>query len=121
MDYESVREVPSLVAPGVTFEVRRMSFGRRLDLMRLVRDLARRIEFLESGEKPAEKMDAALARAEIDRLYAVWGLGGVKGLNVDGATATPEMLADKGPEEVFREAVGLVRTETGLSEEERKN
>jgi hypothetical protein len=66
-------------------------------------------------------MEGALIRAEIDRLYVKWGLRAVSGLVVDGETAGPDLLADSGPEELFREAVAAVRHQMGLSEEERKN
>ena len=66
-------------------------------------------------------MDAALLQAEIDRLLPELGLRAVSGLQLDGAEATPESLAEAGPEELFREALAAVRAETGLSEEERKN
>jgi hypothetical protein len=121
MRYESERLVESKVAEGVVFRVARMSFGRRMELMRRVRELARRVEFLEAGRTPGERMDAALARVEIDRLYVAWGLRGVAGLTVDGAEATPEALAEAGPEELFREALAAVRAEAGLSGAERKN
>ncbi|MBZ5724874.1 MAG: hypothetical protein LAP87_07735 [Acidobacteriia bacterium] len=55
------------------------------------------------------------------QLYVTWGLRGVSGLHVDGAEATPETLAEAGPEDLFREALAAVRAETGLSGEERKN
>lgn len=121
MEYESSVVVHSRVVEGVSFSVARMSFGRRLELMRRVRELAGRVEFLEAGSAPDEKMDAAMLRAEIDRLFLVWGLQSVSGLVLDGAPATPETLADCGPEELFREALAAVRSETGLSEAERKN
>ena len=121
MTYESVVVVESKVAPGVTFSVARMSFGRRVELMRKVRELARRMEFLEAGTEPGDRMDAALLQAEIDRLYVSWGLRGVAGLEVDGAEATPETLGEAGPEELFREALESVRAETGLDDAERKN
>ena len=121
MTYESVVEVESKVAPGVRFTVARMSFGRRVELMRRVRELARRMEFLEAGDQPGEKMDAGLLRAEIDHLYLAWGLRAVSGLVLDGGQASPELLAESGPEELFREALAAVRAETGLTDEERKN
>jgi|HubBroStandDraft_4_1064222.scaffolds.fasta_scaffold223004_1 hypothetical protein len=121
MTYESLAVVESKAAPGVTFSVARMSFGRRLELMRRVRELARRAEFLEAGQEPGDRMDAALLQAEIDRLYLAWGLRSVAGLAVDGVEATPESLAEAGPEGLFREALEAVRTETGLNEAERKN
>ena len=121
MTYESVTVVESQVAPGVTFAVARMSFGRRVELMRKVRELARRMEFLEAGKEPADRMDAAMLQAEIDRLFLAWGLRAVSGLQLDGREASPELLAEASPEDLFREALSAVRAETGLTEEQRKN
>jgi hypothetical protein len=121
MSYDSVDIVESRVARGVKFTVPKMSFGRRAELMRQVRELARRMEFLEAGRDPGQKMDAALLRVEIDRLYIRWGLLAVSGLKLDGVEATPESLAETGPEELFREALAAVRAQTGLTADERKN
>ena len=121
MEYESVRKVESETASGVKYTVSRMSFTRRMELMRQVRELARRKECLEAGKEPADKMDAAILQAEIDRLFVAWGLRDIEGLRIDGAPATPELLVTAGPEDLFREALAAVRRESGLSEAERKN
>ena len=121
MIYESVTVVESKVASGVKYTVAKMSFGRRMELMRQVRELARKMEFLEAGHDPGQKMDAGLLRVEINRLYVKWGLRAISGLDLDGVEATPESLVETGPEELFREAVAVVRTQTGLSAAERKN
>lgn len=121
MTYESMRVVESQIAAGVRFTVTRVSFDRRLELMRRVRELARQAEFLEAGTDPLGKMDAALLQAEIDRLYVAWGLRSISGLELDGKPATVEMLAESGPEDLFREALVAVRAELGLSPAERKN
>lgn len=121
MNYQSVVVVESKAAPGVEVVVRRMSFARRVELMRRIRELAQRAEFLNAGEDGAEKMDAALLGAEIDRLYVTWGVEEVRGLEIDGEAATAESLAAAGPEGVFREALEAVKAECGLSEAERKN
>jgi hypothetical protein len=121
MTYESVVVIESQVAPDVTFTVARMSYSRRVELMRQVRELARQKEFLEASDRPIDKMDGALLEAEINRLYFGWGLKAISGLIVDGVNATPEVLAEKGPESLFREALTAVRHETGLTEAERKN
>lgn len=121
MTYESIVQVESRTVPGVTFIVQKMSYGRRADLMRKIRELARQQEFLRASEQPGDKMDAALIEAEINRVYLKWGLKAVSGLMVDGAEATPELLAESGPEDLFREALEAVRLQTGLSAEERKN
>lgn len=107
--------------PGVELVVRRMSFARRVELMKKIRELAHRVEFLKAGAEAAEKMEASMLGAEIERLYVVWGVKEVRGLEVDGTAATPEALAEAGPEEVFREALEAVRAECGLSEAERGN
>ena len=50
MTYESIREVESESVPGVSYVVARMSFVRRVELMRRVRELAGRKEFQDAGE-----------------------------------------------------------------------
>ena len=119
--YESVAVVDSRARPGVRYTVARMSFGRRMELMRRIREMAGRAEFLASGQGVEDKMDGALLQAEIERLYVAWGLKSVSGLVVDGRQASPETLLEDGPEELFREALAAVRAETGLNEQERKN
>ena len=121
MTYESERIVESQVAAGVRFRVARISFGRRMELMREVRELARRKEFLESGQDAEGRMDAALLQGEIVRLFVRWCLRAVEGLELDGEVATPESLAKTGPENLFREALEAVRGEVGLAPDERKN
>jgi hypothetical protein len=120
-DYTSEVVVNSRAVPGVTFTIAKMSFGRRMELMRHVRELAQRTKFLAASGDTADKMDATLLQAEIERIYVMWGVKAVAGLAVDGTAAGPELLAAAGPEELFREALAAVRRETGLSEEERKN
>jgi hypothetical protein len=119
--YSSEGVVKSRAVPGVTFTIAKMSFGRRVELLKRVRELARRTEFLAASKDSGEKMDAALLQAEIERVYVMWGVKAVSGLAVDGVVAGPELLAEAGPEELFREALAAVRRETGLTEEERKN
>jgi hypothetical protein len=121
MIYESFVTVNSKVADGVSYTVAKVSFERRLELMRRIRELALRMEFLEAGDSPEHKMDGALLRAEIDRTWLLWGLHEVSGLNVDGEPATPELLAQTGPEELFREALAAVQAQAGLTSAERKN
>ena len=120
MNYASWMERESPTTPGVTFVLAKMSFGRRVELMRRLREIARQVEFHEAGDA-REKIEAALLTSEIDRLYVIWGLKEVRGLELDGEPASPESLAATGPEELFREAVTMVKAECGLTEAERKN
>ena len=120
MTYSSLVERESVVTPGVVFVISRMSFGRRVELTKRLREISQRAEFLQAGDS-RERIDAALLECEIERLYLVWGLREVRGLEIDGAPVTPELLAEAGPEDLFREAVAAVKRECGLSEDERKN
>jgi len=120
-NWESRKAIASQVRPGVEFVIARMTFGRRIELMQQVRDLATRVEYFEAGRDAKNDMEASLLGAEIDRLYLRWGLEEVRGLEIDGVPATAELLIDSGPEELFYEALTAVRAECGLSENERKN
>jgi hypothetical protein len=121
MEYASFETIDSTAMLGVSYKVTKMSFGRRVELTRRIRELAARREFMEAGETPNEKMEAALLASEIDRIYLLWGLQEVSGLELDGQPATPESLADKGPEALFREALAAVKHQCGLADTERKN
>jgi hypothetical protein len=117
----SRRVVVSAQRPGVEFVIARMTFGRRIELMRHVRDLAARLEYFEAGRDAKNGMEASLLGAEIDRLYIRWGLEEIRGLEIDGAPATAESLIESGPEDLFLEALAAVMAECGLVENERKN
>ena len=119
--YDSVKTVESKVAPGVRFAIQRVSFGRRMDLSRRVRELSRRAEFLSAGSELDEKIEANILAQEIDAMYLEWGLVRIDGLMIDGEAATGAQLLEKGPEELAREVVGSIKQECGLTETERKN
>lgn len=89
--------------------------------MTRVRDLAAKIEYFEAAKDERNRMEASLLAAELDRLYLEWGLEEVRGLAIDGEPATRELLCQRGPEPLVREAIDAIRRECGLSEEERKN
>ena len=113
--------VASEAMPGVEFVVARMTFGRRLELMKKVRDLSGRIEYFDAGRDEKNRMEASLLGAEMDKLYLAWGLEEVRGLLLDGEPATPEALLERGPEALVHEALAAIKNECGLSEAEAKN
>lgn len=89
--------------------------------MRRVRAITPKLEFFQAGTSEQDKIDAGILSAEIDDLYLEWGLQGIEGLEIDGTAATPEALAEKGPEELFLEALHLVKAVCRLSDAEAKN
>ncbi|MCW5981901.1 MAG: hypothetical protein KIT09_27700 [Bryobacteraceae bacterium] len=121
MKYESTIAIASTTAPEVTFTIQRMSFGRRVELTRHVRELTKNVEFLEAGGDVNSRLEAALLLGEVEKLYLKWGLKEIRGLWIDGEEATLEALVAAGPEELCKEIVAAIKRECGLSEEERKN
>ena len=49
LHYDSVVVIDSKVAPGVKFAIHRVSFGRRMELSRRVREISRKAEFLQAS------------------------------------------------------------------------
>jgi len=121
MNYESVRTIQSETAKGVSFTINRMSFGRRLELTRRIREVGAKLQFLTSGEALEDKIEASLTAHEVDKLYLQWGLRSVDGLAIDGENAEAESVISSGPEELCREIVQAIKKECGLTGEERKN
>ena len=121
ISYESIVSLASRVLPGVTFAIHRISFGRRMELSRRVREISQKIEYLESGGELQEKIEASILAQEVDALYLRWALVNIEGLQIDGEQATPERLLEKGPEELTREIVSEIRRQCGLTDAERKN
>jgi len=64
----------------------------------------------------ARRWDAALLAGGVDRLLFDLGAKGDWGISLEGVMARPELLAEAGPEELFREArigsAGANRTES---------
>jgi hypothetical protein len=106
---------------GVRYEIVRVSFGRRIELARRIREIGRRMEYIEAGSDARETLEATVLSAEIDRAYLEWGLVSVEGLEIDGAAATAETLVDRGPVELAMEILRRIKSECGMTEDERKN
>jgi hypothetical protein len=119
--YESVILIRSKTMPAVTYTIKRISFGRRMELSRRAREISKKAEFLEAGSELHEQIEAGLLAQEVDAMYLEWGLVSIAGLTIDGETATFARLIEKGPDELTREIVGAIKGQCGLSDAERKN
>jgi hypothetical protein len=98
-----------------------MSMGRRLDLTRRVKDLMKRMDFLQAGEVAQDKVDAAILAGEMDRLYWDFGLESLDGLEINGEPVGPELQFERGPEDLSREILQRIKQSMQLSEGEQKN
>ena len=119
--HESAVWFDAACSAGVRYRIARVSVGRRIALGRKIREIGRKLEFLNAGDDPREKLEAMVLAGEIDRAYLEWGLEAVAGLMIDGEPATPEMLIERGPMELATEILGRIKSECGLSEAEVKN
>ncbi len=115
-------ERESAAVPGVRFRLRRISFGRRIELARTLREQLEAMDralLLPPGE--ARDAETALLAAAMDAAHLQWGLASIEDLEIDGAPATAESLLADGPEALVTEILAAIRRETGLDEAERKN
>ncbi len=110
----------SQCSAGVRFLVKRVSLGRRIDLARRLREIGRKLEFLQAGAA-GEQFEAAVVKNEIERAYIEWGLDGIEGLEIDSEPATIESLIERGPLDLAEEILSRIKAECGLSQAERKN
>jgi hypothetical protein len=119
--YESSVWFDAEARSGVRYGILRVSFGRRIELARRIREIGQKVEYLEAGSDVREKLEAAVLAAEIDRAYLKWGFMGVEGLEIDGIAATPAALIETGPVELATEILARIKAECWLTEAERKN
>lgn len=119
--YRSRVRCASRTHEGVAFTIRRISLGRRIELAQAIRELAQELEFRQAGNTAKEQVEAAALSARIDLVYLEWGLAEVAGMSIDGEPATPQRLYADGPEDLTREIVNRIKSECGLTDEDRKN
>ena len=120
-EYTSSAWFDAEACAGVRYAIVRVSFGRRIELARRIREVGRKMEYLEEASDSREKLEAAVLAGEIDRAFLEWGLIGVEGLTIDGTAATPQTLIEAGPIELATEILAHIKGASGLTENERKN
>jgi hypothetical protein len=85
-----------------------------------MRELILKNEFLRAGDS-ADKLQASLSDLLARRLYLEWGLAEIQGLLIDGSEADIDLLICRGPEGLIEEIISQIESESGLTEDERKN
>lgn len=74
--YSSTLQHESLSIPGVTFTLERLSFGKRLELLRRVHALAGKLEFCAASETVASQFEAAILERASSR--SIWNAASFK-------------------------------------------
>jgi hypothetical protein len=113
--------VESKTMAGVRFEIARVSFLGRIELLKTLRGLMSEMECRAAGSSDRDRVERAWLGLQAQRTYIEWGLTRVDGLLIDGENATPESLLARGPEELCVEIAAAVKDRSFLNEEERKN
>jgi hypothetical protein len=121
VNHESGAWFESETLPGVRFRIRKVSLSRRIGLATRIREVARRLEFLEAAPGAMEQVEAAVLRGEMDRVYLDWALEEIQGLRIDNEQATPELAVERGPLEFAEEVLRRIKAECGLNQAEQKN
>jgi hypothetical protein len=119
--HDSTVRIRSKLIPAVEYTLHRVSFGRRLSMLRDLRELSGRAEFAAAGAAVGDRIEAAVLEKEIACYQLRWGVAEISGLLIDGAPATIESLVEGGPEALVHEVLRLIRAQLDLTEEERKN
>lgn len=120
VNYDDTAWYASQTVPGVRFAVRKVSLAGRMELFEKVRELCLKYEFLRTGDH-AEQSEAMLAELLLQKLYLEWGFLAIEGFTINGAAASIDSLIASGPEILTDEIVSHIRSELGLTDEERKN
>jgi hypothetical protein len=121
MQYTSTIQHESRTIPGVTFTLWRLSFGKRLELLRRIHSLAGKHEFLTASPAIESHYEAAILEKEIQHVYLECCLVQVEGLWIDGESACAHLLIERGPEALVDEITAAIQGQIGLSAEEQKN
>ena len=119
--YASTLRVEAKSLAGVSYEIARISLGRRAEISRRIRGLLNEMECRGAGEGVEDRLAATELEAAIDRVYIEWGLLSVDGLQIDGEPATVRSIVDRGPESLAREIADAVRGQCQVTVDERKN
>jgi hypothetical protein len=120
-EYDSCPWFDSAVIPKVRYRLIRISVARRIELTKRIREIGRKLEFLSASSDAREKLEAAVLSAEIDRAYLEWGLADITGLAIDGESAGPAEVIERGPPGLTTEILASIKSECGLNDVEREN
>lgn len=121
VEYESLVKRESACIAGVSYRIRRMSCGRRVELLARLRDLGQAEEFGKASGTGGGAVSAALAQADAQAALIRWGLESIENLSIDGHPADLERLLAAGPEALVHEIAAAIQDECFLSAKSRKN
>ena len=134
--HQTTRAFDSVVLPGVTVILKKMTEGRRIELRKLIGPFNKKIRDLLRGQaeieqQPDETRDMAkyldlqdeydgVMVCEINPAWIIWGVKQIEGLEVDG-TSLGVKEWENWPSAFFDEVLNAVKGEAELNGVGRKN
>jgi hypothetical protein len=107
--------------PGVTCRIEKITFEKRLALLKEIRELARQYEFSAAGVSVGDRYEAAVIQHEINQRYWHYFVSAVSGLSIDGDEATAASVWSCGPDGLVQEVLEVIASQVFLSADEAKN
>lgn len=117
MHQQPVVTYKSAVLEGAVITVKRLTFQSRLELLKDLRPLLQKLEFLSADPKSAGGIERAIIEKEVEAHLLKWGVVSISNSEV----MTTEDLLDNAPVELADELVAFIIRQFGLTIAEQKN
>jgi len=111
----------STCCPGVSFRVKRMTLGGRIELLERIYPLLKEAESMAAGASQSDQVRNQLCTLKIQEALLSWGVLELRGLCVDGIQISAAEASNGAPEELVQEILGVIQRQIALTEAERKN
>ena len=111
----------STCCPGVSFRVKRMTLGSRIELLEKIYPLLKEAESMAAGTSQSDQVRNQLCTLKVHEALLVWGVLELSGLCVDGVQVSAEHVGSSAPEELVQEMLRAIQRQIALTEAERKN
>lgn len=107
--------------PGVSFRVKRMTLGSRIELLEKIYPLLKEAESMAAGTSQSDQVRNQLCTLKVQEALLAWGVLELSGLCVDGVEISAERAGSGAPEELVQEMLAVIQRQIALTEAERKN
>ena len=111
----------STCCPGVSFRVKRMTLGGRIELLERIYPLLKEAESMAAGASQSDQVRNQLCTLKIQEALLSWGVLELSGWCVDGVQISAEQAGRGAPENLVQEMLTVIQRQRALTEAERKN
>src|SRR5262245_43681276 len=108
MQQQAVVTYRSSVIEGVEVTMKRLTFQSRLELLKDLRPLLQKLEFLSADPKTSGGIERAILEKEVETELLKWGVVRIYNTNDGSEVMNTEKLLDTAPVELADELVGFI-------------